>query len=71
MADVTLLNFLKIMIFLKIRLDLLSLLFFRALVSERVYVGGKVEWVMTSVPVEGICFDLPLNQRGQLSNWNQ
>ena len=33
-ADVTLLNFLKIMIFLKIRLDLLSLLFFRALVSE-------------------------------------
>ena len=35
MADVTLLNFLKIMIFLKIRLDLLSLLFFRALVSER------------------------------------
>ena len=42
MADVTLLNFLKIMIFLKIRLDLLSLLFFRALVSKRVGwgVGG-------------------------------
>ena len=31
----------------------------------------SVRWVMTSVRVEGVCFDLALRQAVQLSNQNQ